>query len=377
MKNEKLFEHIRPYSEEETLIAVKKLFNNPDFRKELFYFEDKINIKEWIDDILSCKTQHEFHLAFANRVFHYFVEKSCTHIHYSGIENIDPNTPHLFIGNHRDIILDSSCLQIYFFKQGYKQTRVAIGDNLLQLPIFVEIARIQKMFLVLRSGSLKEKIANTHLLSSYIYHSIFNDKESVWIAQGNGRTKNGDDKTQQGLIKMLTLAAPENPLQMLKQMRITPVTVSYQYEPCAQMKARELALSENAPYIKQPKEDTLSMVEGVEGFKGTLHFKIGKPLQKEFENIPSELSLNEQLTFLCDQIDRQIYENYHLSPQNYIAFDLQDNTDRFSKEYSAEEKTDFLQYLNEKSIVPDVPKEKMRKYLLDIYANSVRNRFKI
>jgi hypothetical protein len=377
MKNDNLFDKIRPYSEKETLVAVKNLFTNSDFRKELSIFENKINIATWIEDVLSCKTQYELNLTFADKVFHYFVENSCTQLHYSGIENIDPKTPHLFIGNHRDIILDSSFLQIYFFKNGYDQTRIAIGDNLIQRPLFAELARIHKMFLVLRSGTLKERIYNTHLLSSYIHHSIFKDYESVWIAQGNGRAKNGDDKTQQGLLKMFTLADTENPLQTLKQMQITPVTVSYQYEPCAQMKARELTLAENAPYIKQPNEDTMSIIEGITGFKGDVHFKIGKPLQKEFDDIPAELSLNEQLTFLCNQIDRQIYENYYLYPQNYIAMDIQENRNRFSKEYTADEKVAFLQYLNEKSIVPDVPKEKMKKYLLDIYANPVRNKLRI
>jgi hypothetical protein len=371
------FDHIRPYNEKETLVAVKKLFTNPQFLQELSFFENRINISEWVKEILSCKTQFEFHIAFADRVFNYFIKNSCTKLHSSGIENIDAATSHLFIGNHRDIVLDSAFLQIYFFKHGCEETRIAIGDNLLQHPIFKELALLHKMFLVLRSGTLKEKIKNTHLLSSYISHSIFNDNESVWIAQGNGRAKNGDDKTQQGLLKMLTLSAPDNALQNLKKMRITPVTVSYQYEPCAQMKARELALSEKGPYIKQPKEDTQSIVEGIFGFKGDVHFVIGKPLQQEFDEIPEELNFNEKLYWLCNKIDSQIYENYYLYPQNYIAIDIQDNSNRFSSQYTKEESVAFLQYLNEKSIVPDVPKEKMLKYLLDIYANPVKNKLRI
>jgi hypothetical protein len=339
----------------------------------LAIFEDKINVSEWIKEVLRCKTQFEFHLVFADRVFHYFNEKTCTQIHYSGIENIDPKNPYLFIGNHRDIILDSSYLQIYYFKNGYHATRSAIGDNLISNPLFVEIARLHKMFLVLRSGTLKEKIQNTHLLSSYIHHTIFEEKESVWIAQGNGRTKNGDDKTQQGLLKMLTLASPQNAMQTLKQMQITPVSISYQYEPCAQLKARELALSENAPYTKQSGEDAKSIIEGITGFKGEVHFTIGKPLQQEFEDIPHELSLNEKLAVLRTQIDRQIYEHYFLYPQNYIALDMQENSDRFSTQYTKDEKLTFVNYLEEQSIVQDVSKEKMMKYLLDIYANPVRN----
>jgi 1-acyl-sn-glycerol-3-phosphate acyltransferase len=371
-----LFDNIRPYTEQETLVAVKKLFSDPKFIQQLSIFEDEINVNEWIKDVLACKTRHEFYLTFAEKIFYYFVGKTCTQIHYSGIENVNPKNQYLFIGNHRDIILDSVFLQIYYFINGYEATRSAVGDNLISSSLFVELARIHQMFLVLRSGTREEKINNTHLLSSYIHHSIFDEKESVWIAQKNGRTKNGDDKTQQGLLKMLTLASPENAMQTLKQMQITPVAVSYQYEPCAQLKARELALSENGPYIKQPGEDTQSITEGITGFKGEVHFTIGKSLQQEIDDIPQELSLNDKLSMLSNQIDNQMYKNYFLFPQNYIAIDLQENSNHFSSQYTDVEKNDFLHYLNKQSIVFDVPKEKMMKYLLDIYANPVRNRFK-
>ena len=372
-----LFDKIRPYTDQETMQAVKKLFAEATFIQQLSVFEDKINVDEWVKDVLACHTRHEFHLTFVNAVFHYFIDKTCTQVHYSGIENIYPENQHLFIGNHRDIMLDSMFLQVYYFKNGYEAARSAVGDNLISNPLFVELARMHQLFLVLRSGTLKEKMKNTQLLSSYIHHTIFEEKESVWISQGNGRTKNGDDKTQQGLLKMLTLAESKHPLQTLKQMQITPVTISYQYEPCAQLKARELVLSENAPYIKQPGEDVKSIIEGVTGFKGDVHLVIGKQLAQEFEDIPSELSINDKLALICDQIDRQIYDDYFLYPQNYIAIDIQENSNRFSTHYTDKEKTEFLKYLNEQSIVSDVTQEKMMRYLLDIYANPVRNKFKI
>ena len=368
------FAHIRPYSEVETLVAVKKLFNDPHFLQQLSVFEDKINIDEWVKKVLSCKTQLEFHLAFADRVFHYIMDKSCRNTFFSGIENTNAQNQYLFIGNHRDIILDSSFLQVYLFQNGNCATRTAIGDNLLANSLFTEIAKIHKMFLVLRSGSLKERMANTHTLASYIHHSLFEDKESVWIAQGNGRTKNGDDKTQQGLLKMFTFADPQNAMPLLKRMNITPVAISYQYEPCAKLKARELALSEDQPYKKQPGEDTNSILEGITGYKGDVHFVIGKPLQQEFDEIPEDISLNDKLTMVCDIIDNQIYENYFLYPQNYIAIDIRENTNKFSDRYTQEEKSAFLEYLNKESTVPDVSKEKMMRYLLDIYANPVRNK---
>ncbi|MCL2246485.1 MAG: 1-acyl-sn-glycerol-3-phosphate acyltransferase [Lentimicrobiaceae bacterium] len=375
MKN--LFNSIRPYSEEETIAAIKQLFIDPKMIQKLKIFEDKININDWVKEILACKTQFDFHLALAYKVFQYFTKKTCTQIHFSGIENIDPKKQYLFISNHRDIVWDSTLLQIYRFENGYPASRSAIGDNLVSTPLFLELSRLHKMFLVLRSGTLKESILNTRLLSSYIHHSIFKEQESVWIAQGNGRTKNGDDKTQQGLLKMLTLATPKNALQTLQQMQITPITVSYQYEPCAQLKARELALSEDAPYIKQPGEDAHSIINGITGYKGAVNLVIGTPLQKEFEKIPSNLSLNEQLGVICEQIDRQIYEHYVLHPQNFIAWDMQKNSEQFATHYTKEEKLAFTDYLNMQSLIPDVPQEKMMSYLLEIYANPVGNKLGI
>jgi hypothetical protein len=160
-------------------------------------------------------------------------------------------------------------------------------------------------------------------------------------------------------------------------MQITPIAVSYQYEPCAQMKARELALSANTPYMKQPGEDTKSIIEGITGYKGDVHLAIGKPLHEEMDNIPMELNPNDKLYWLCQQIDKQIYENYFLYPQNYIAMDIQEETTQYASQYTQEEKSAFMDYLNQQSLVPDVPKEKMMKYLLDIYANPVRNKLRI
>jgi hypothetical protein len=369
-----LFDNIRPYTEQETLEAVKRLFTDPKLIQQLSIFKDKIDINEWVKKILDCRKRHQIYLTFAEPIFNYFVEKTCSQIYFTGIDNINPNNQYLFIGNHRDIILDSVFLQIYYFRNGYEATRSAVGDNLISSPLLVELARIHQMFLVQRSGTREEKIKNTHLLSSYIHHSIFEEKESVWISQGNGRTKNGDDKTQQGLLKMLTLASPKNAMLMLKEMQITPVVISYQFEPCAKLKARELALSEDVTYIKQPGEDTHSITEGITGYKGEVRFAIGKPLQQEIDEIPNDLSLNDKLTMLCNTIDRQIYEHYFLFPQNYIAIDLQENSNRFASHYSDKEKYDFVNYLDEQASVKDVSKEKMMKYLLDIYANPVRNK---
>ncbi len=369
------FENIRPYNDAEAVQAIAKLFGNQEFVNNLSFLKDQFDIEELVETAKNCHSIFDFQNQFSSRIFKYFIQKSSSTTHFSGIENIDPKTPYLFIANHRDIVLDSSSLQRYFFDNNFPGTKTAIGDNLITNSFFVELARINNMLLVLRSSSIHEKISNLHLLSEYIHHSIFEDKESVWIAQRSGRTKDGYDKTQQGLIKMLSMAQKKDPLECLKALRITPVTISYEYESCDQLKARELALSENGDYIKKPDEDFKSIVQGVLGFKGEIRLHIGTPIIDEIDSIDKNLNANDQLYEVTKLVDKQIYANYYLTKNNYIAYDFQEQSNEFESFYSQQDKEKFLNYLIDKSNIEDVSKAKMMHYLLQIYANPVRSKY--
>lgn len=369
------FDDIRPYTDAEAVYAIGKLFGNQEFVNSLSFLKDQFDVQELVTVAKNCKSIFEFQNQFSSRIYKYFIQKSTSGVHFSGIENIKPNTPYLFIANHRDIVLDSSSLQSYFFENHLSGTKTAIGDNLMTSPVFVELARINNMLLVVRSASIHDKIANLHLLSEYIHHSIFEEKESVWIAQRSGRTKDGYDKTQQGLIKMLSMAKKREPLECLKSLRITPVTISYEFESCDQMKARELALSENGEYTKKPGEDFQSIIQGVLGFKGEIRMHIGTPILDEIDQIDRTLNVNDQLYEVTKLVDQQIYKDYYLFKNNYIAYDFQEQTNEFQSYYSEQDKEEFLNYLNEKSVVDDVSKEKMICYLLQIYANPVRSKY--
>lgn len=371
----KKFDHIRPYNDAEAVDAIAKLFGNKEFVSSLSFLKDQFDIAELVETARSCKSIYDFQNNFSGKIYKYFIQKSDSSTHFSGIENINPNTPYLFIANHRDIVLDSSSLQRYFFDNNLPGTKSAIGDNLITGPFFVELARINNMLLVLRSSSLHEKITNLHLLSEYIHYSIFEEKESVWIAQRSGRTKNGYDKTQQGLIKMLSMAKKMDPLECLKAMRVTPVAISYEFDSCDQLKAREMALSENGEYIKNPGEDFKSIVQGVFGYKGEIRMKIGTPIIDEIDCIDKNLKPNDQLYEVTKLVDQQIYANYYLYKNNYIAYDFQEQSTEFESFYSQQDKENFLTYLNEKSIIEDVTKEKMMHHLLQIYANPVRSKY--
>ena len=369
------FENIRPYKDAEAVQAIHRLFNNQDFIKSLSFLKDQFDISELVKTALECKSILEFQMRFSGQVFNYFIQKSSTGIHYSGLENIKPEKAHLFIANHRDIVLDSSSLQNYFFENNLRGTKTAIGDNLVTNPVFVELARINNMLLVLRSSTIHDKIANLHLLSEYIHHSIFEENESVWIAQRSGRTKDGYDVTQQGLIKMLSMANRKDPMEALKSIQLTPVTISYEYESCDQLKAREMALSENGDYVKKSGEDFKSIVQGVLGYKGEIRLHIGNPIIDEINQIDPSLNTNDQLFAVAKLVDQQIYADYHLFKTNYIAFDYQEQRQEFSSLYSEQEKDNFLNYLKKQSVVEDVSEEKMLHYLLLIYSNPVRTKY--
>ena len=369
------FENIRPYNDAEAVKAIHRLFNNQDFVKSLSFLKDQLDISEVVNTALGCKSILEFQMRFSGQIFKYFIRKSSTGIHYSGLENIDPQKAYLFIANHRDIVLDSSSLQNYFFENNVRGTKTAIGDNLITTPVFVELARINNMLLVLRSSTIHDKIANLHQLSEYIHHSIFEEIESVWIAQRSGRTKDGYDITQQGLIKMLSMANRKDPLESLKSIQLTPVTISYEYESCDQLKAREMALSENGDYVKKSGEDFRSIVQGVVGFKGEIRLHIGNPIVDEIDQIDPALNSNDQLFAVANLVDQQIYRDYHLFKTNYIAYDYQEQSSEFANYYTENEKEDFLNYLRKQSIVDDVCEEKMLHYLLLIYSNPVRTKY--
>ena len=232
------------------------------------------------------------------------------------------------------------------------------------------------MIKVKRSGTLREKLENSYKLAAYIQYSLFEDKESVWIAQRDGRTKDGNDFTKHGLVKMITLGNDKNLIETIRRMNITPLTVSYEIEPCDKLKARELAISEHTVYQKQPGEDFNSIKQGIFGQKGRISLAIGKPIDKELDTIPENISNNEKINLVCQIIDKQIYRNYTLYQNNYIAHDLLYQNEDFHDHYSDDEKTAFVNYLQTKSQVPDVSFEKMHEYLLKIYANPVDNHFK-
>ena len=370
------FDEIRHFNLREAILVRREIFADETFIHAL----EKLDLGVTVDDLKEeCKT-YESHYAFQKavpgRFLKYVNRLTTSKITYSGLENVDRSKAYLYIANHRDIIMDSAYLQVYFFENNVNTSKIAIGDNLVTSPLLLNIAKLNKMFIVKRGGGIREKLANSKLLSEYIHYSLFDENESVWIAQRNGRTKDGLDKTQQGLIKMLTFYdESRDVIDILKEMHITPLTVSYEYEPCDQLKARELALSEKEKYVKKPGEDFNSVKQGIFGWKGEVNFVIGKPIDDQLDTISPELRKNDKLNEVAKIIDQQIYHNYHLFGTNYIAYDYLEQGQKFASHYTPEQRNEFLQYIDKQSIVDDVEPSKMKDYLLQIYANPVKTHY--
>ena len=370
------FEDIRPYTDLEFKEAYYRLMDDRRFQEAIALCLPDYSVDQFRRDFANFNTIEDVQVDFDKLFIDVFVAQSSKGVTLSGIENIDPDEAYMYIGNHRDITFDPALLQYYFFLEHRKTSRIAMGDNLFTTPLLGEVAKLNKMIKVKRSGTMREKLENSYKLAAYIQYSLFEEKESVWIAQRDGRTKDGNDFTKHGLVKMITLGNDKNLMETIRRMKITPLTVSYEIEPCDKLKARELALSENTVYQKQPGEDFNSIKQGIFGQKGRIALTIGKPIDKELDNIPEGISNNEKINLVCQIIDRQIYKNYTLYPNNYIAHDLLYQNEDYHAFYSDEEKLSFENYLRAKSQVPDVTVEKMRDKLLKIYATPVENHFK-
>ena len=370
------FDDIRPYNEEEAHAAYLRLMDDTRFQDAILKCLPDYSIDDFRRDFDKYNGIDDVQADFIRRFIEVFTNQSSKGVEFRGMEHVDSDKAYLYIANHRDITFDSALLQLYFFQENRHSSKIAVGDNLIKTPVLGEVARLNKMILVKRSGSLREKIIDSRHLSAYIQRSIFKENESVWIAQRDGRTNDGYDYTKQGLLKMITLSDTSDVMETIRRLRITPVTVSYEYEPCDSLKARELALTANGQhYQKRPGEDFESIKQGIFGDKGRISLVIGKPLDTELDGIPANLNNNDKLHSVCELIDKQIYQNYKLYPNNFIAHDLMTGSDEYREKYTDEEREKFQAYLQKKAVVRDVALDKMMHNLLRIYANQVNTHF--
>jgi hypothetical protein len=369
------FLKIRPYKDEELPTAIERMLGSTGFIGSLINFVPDIPLNILIRKIRKTKTCFDFQKDVFAKIILTFKERSIDNFTVSGYDSLDKDKAYLFVANHRDIIMDSALLQVYLLTLGVPPCMSGIGDNLLSTQIFTDVAKVCNMFTITRSGSAREVVLNSKLVSDFIRYNIVNEGKSVWIAQRNGRTKDGLDKTQQSVLKMLCMSGRNKDIfSSIKELNIVPLTISYEFEPCDHLKARELVLTEkHKKYTKLQGEDYRSMRDGIFAYKGRVHLAFGKVINDDIDETIEFQSDNERLQYVCSLIDKQMYRNYRLWPNNHIAYDMLNDSDEFLNYYSEFSKRDFVKHLRKQANVEDVSYAKMKQRLLQIYANPVKS----
>jgi hypothetical protein len=258
-------------------------------------------------------------------------------------------------------------------ENGFDPSEVTFGNNLMKDPLVYDLGKINKMFKVYRKGTPKELLKKTIQLSEYIRFTVLTKKRSVWIAQRGGRTKDGNDKTQNGIIKMLNASGTSSLVENLKSLNIIPLTVSYEYEPNDHLKVKEILNTVNGKYEKADNEDINSIIEGVQKQKGKIHIHIGKSINEKLEDVKKISGRNHQIAEILRIIDASIHRNYKLRSNNYIAYDLLKNSNEFNHMYSVDDKKKFNEYMQKQLNLIGTKTDKSSKLFLELYANPVIN----
>jgi len=371
------FEEIRPFYDSEINGVLQSLIKNPFFIQILNGYFPAQKHSQIIELLKNTNTAYSFQCSFMDQIINNVIQNTTSSVTSSGIEVLEKNKKYLFISNHRDIILDSAILQKILYENNFETTEIAFGSNLMYVPLIAELGRANKMFIVKRGGNLREILHNSNVLSSYIRKKVAGKLSSVWIAQRNGRTKNGDDKTEIALLKMLNLSGKKSINENIAELNIVPISISYEFETCDAEKIYEVYCSQFAKYEKNENEDTHSVIKGVTQFKGAIHLAFGKPLSEAVIKLIPSNSNAEFFKQIGQKIDEQIYKNYQLNPNNYIAYDIIFKTNSFADKYNKEQVDKFLNHKNESlSKLPDYNNE-IEELFLKLYANPVINKYNL
>ncbi|KGO79335.1 1-acyl-sn-glycerol-3-phosphate acyltransferase [Flavobacterium beibuense] len=370
------FDHIRPFYDTEVNEAICSVVDHPMMKALMSFAFPDVDEAVWVQQLRKTHSKRDFQINFIYHAVQKVLEKSSEGLTTSGFEKLEPHTPYLFISNHRDIILDTSLLNVSLYDHGLVMTASAIGDNLVQKTFLHVLSRLNRNFLVQRNLPPRELLQSSKLMSEYICQLLNRENRSVWIAQREGRTKDGDDATQQGVLKMLAMGSDEkNLMHYFKKLKIVPVSISYEYDPTDMLKMPQLlAKAKDEIYIKEKNEDFITLLSGIMGQKKRIHIHVGDMLTDDLDKIADEFdNQNKQIQALAQVIDESILTTYKLWPTNYIAYDLLNDTTRFSKYYTDKEKQLFERRLEMRI---DNDNKVLREGFLAMYANPVANKMK-
>lgn len=379
------FEDLRPYTAEEVPSVIERLLKNPATFKMMNYIYPQLNREDIEEMMREIKSAKDFQTEVSAPAFKVIAQRTTNGLTFSNMDRIEKDKAYLFLSNHRDIILDSALLNVSLLEKGFMTTQIAIGDNLLQNSVIEDLVRLNKSFIVHRNINPKEFLYFSKRLSNYIRETVCKNKTSIWIAHKEGRSKDGDDRTASGLLKMLISSTDKDVEEALRSLNIVPTVVSYEYDPCDIYKANELIITkEHGAYEKTKGEDYKSAMKGITGHKGRVNIAVGKVLDDGLAELQHCKNKNEKLKLLSLEIDRRMHLLYKLWPTNYIAYDVLKGESTYSDEYSRIQKITFRNYIRGRVLKLALARKKIvnvdsfakqaRETLLQMYANPVINR---
>ena len=372
------FEDIRPYYDTEVNQAIREIIDHPMLKAMMNFTFPGASDDYWKDLMLHCHSIRDFQINFIYPGVKRVLESSSNGLSTSGFEKLEKNTSYLFISNHRDIILDTSLLNTSLYEHGLSMTTSAIGDNLVKKPFLRTLARLTRNFIIKRGLASRELLESSKTISAYINKSLLRENRSVWIAQREGRTKDGNDMTHKGVLKMIAMASNqgESLLDYFKRLKVVPISISYEYDPTDILKMPELlAKARSEAYIKGENEDFHTLLSGILGQKNRIHIHVGDQLTGQIEEIQNSVtSPAKQLQALAELIDQQIITGYKLWPTKYIAYDLMHGGHEYAAQYTEQQKAHFEARFR-KGVDQNDPVA-VRNFLA-MYANPVVNQKKL
>jgi 1-acyl-sn-glycerol-3-phosphate acyltransferase len=373
MEKEGFYDDIRFFNDEEVQVALRSAVRHPMIKTLLQYSLPDLDYEEIKTIVGNCLSIDDFQREVICKTVERILKDSSAGLTTSGFDALDSDTPYLYISNHRDIVLDTCIINLVLFQKDLIRTASAVGDNLVRRPFVNALSKLTRNFIVKRAEGPRETLLSSRKLSNYIKKLLHHDNQSVWLAQRQGRTKDGNDVTEQGVLKMLALGAGDQPLdQYLNSLRIVPVSISYEYDPTDTLKVPELlAKAAQEEYTKSENEDFNSIMSGALGQKKHIHINAGSPIR-----ISPGISTNTNhlLKKLVAQLDATIQSNYRLWPTNYIAHDLIHHTDQYKDKYTEHDKNQFERRLR---LRVDVNEPDALQSFLNMYARPVTNKEKL
>ena len=368
------FAPIRPFDAEELPAAFDRLLADKQFQSVITYIFPQLPFSLFAQQLRACKTSIEVQKTFAYPFLANLLAKASSGADMDSTA-IDSQRRYTFVSNHRDIVLDSAFLAKFLIDNGFSTTCEI--DNLLSLPWVKDLVRVNKSCIVERNLPIRQMLASSKLLSEYMHYAINEKNENVWIAQREGRAKDSNDRTQEAVLKMLAIGGEGDIVDRLADLHIVPLAISYEYDPCDFLKAKEMQQKRDTPdFKKSAQDDVLSMQTGIVGYKGGIHYHCAQCIDGFLEGLERDMPKGDLFAAVAQHIDQEIYRNYRIYPGNRVALYLLTGEKGGDNAFTAEEQATFEKYLEgqmAKITLPQKDETFLRQRMLEMYANPLIN----